>query len=429
MRRMRKTTGGKVPPAPEDGEAWPRDLKLFFAARFLASVGIQMQSVAIGWQVFEITGRPLDLGLVGLAQFLPSFLFSLFTGDVADRFDRRRILLVCQLAYVCVAAALWWLSWTGAREVLPIYGILLVFGTARAFAAPASQALLPHLIAPSRFSRAVSLNGSIWQIALIAGPALGGIVYAAVRGGVYGVAGAVAVAAFGLLAAMRVETGRLETAVTSWGRLTAGIRYVWTRKIILGAISLDLFAVLLGGAVALLPVYAAEILHVGPTGLGLLRSAPPIGAAAMAALLAARPLRARVGPIMLGSVAVFGVATIVFGLSRNFGLSLVALSVLGAADMVSVVVRHTVVQLATPAAMRGRVSAVSGVFIHASNELGDFESGVVAQWLGTVAAVVVGGVGTLVVVGVWAWLFPSLRRVDRMEEVHAQPAAQDSGGG
>ena len=373
-----------------------------------------MQSVAIGWQVYDLTHRALDLGYVGLAQFAPAAGFALVTGHVADRFDRRRIVLVCYLAIALLSLTLCLMPRDAG--VLPIYGVLVLLGTARAFNAPAGQALTPHLVPLADFPNAVAWASSIWQIATILGPALGGIVYAAASGRVvYGIAAALSFSAATLTFALHVRTGRMEHSAPSLATLFAGVRYVFEKKIILGAISLDLFAVLLGGAVALLPVFARDILHAGPWALGFLRSAPAVGAAVMAVILASYPLKKNAGAIMLACVAVFGVATIAFGLSRSFAVSLVALAIVGASDMVSVVVRLTLVQLSTPPAMRGRVGAVNSVFIGASNELGEFESGVSAAWLGPVASVVVGGIGTLVVVALWALLFPALRKVDRLD--------------
>ena len=378
-----------------------------------------MQSVAVGWQVYELTHRPIDLGYVGLAQFLPAIGLSLFTGHAADRFDRRRVILVCQLGVALCAALLVACALLHVRRVAIIYAILVLFGTARAFSGPASSALLTHVVPVEAFPNAVAWSSTVWQAATVAGPALGGVLYGVSRGPatVYGVAGSFALAAFALVGTMRVRTGRMEHGATSLSTLFAGVRYVFSRKLVLGTLSLDLFAVLLGGSVALLPIFARDILLPGPRGLGLLRSAPALGAAAMAALLAFRPLTRRAGVMMLASVTVFGVATIVFGASRSFWLSIAALAIAGAADMVSVVIRATLVQIATPPAMRGRVSAVSQVFIGASNELGEFESGVTAAWLGAVRATIVGGVATCGVVGIWSYLFPVLRAVDRIHDV------------
>ena len=392
-----------------------RDFRLFQAGRALSIVATEMQSVAVGWQVFELTHRPIDLGYVGLVQFLPGVLLSIPAGHTADRFDRRGVLLASYAACAVNSTLLFLQARIGSGSVLPIFGVLLSVGIVRAFSGPASQSLVPQLVPEAHFGNAVAWAASIFQVATILGPALGGLIYGwAHARTVYASAALMYVVALGFIVMMHVRTGRMEKRNVSIETLLAGFRYVWKEKIILGSISLDLFAVLLGGAVALLPVYAQEILHIGPRGLGLLRSMPAVGAALMAVLLAYRPLRKKSGAIMFIAVGIFGVATIVFGISRSVALSLVALFVIGASDMISVVVRSTLVQIATPPAMRGRVSAVNLLFIGASNELGQFESGITAQWMGAVPAVVAGGIGTLVVVGLWVWRFPQLRRLNRL---------------
>ena len=388
------------------------------AARLASVLSTQMASVAIGWQVYSTTHRALDLGYIGLAQFLPAVGLALVSGAVADRFDRRRVVVACHALVALGWAALLLLTRHGVTTVTPIYGVLVLLGVARSFAGPASQALVPNLVPDEVLGSAVSWGSTVWQVATIAGPSLGGLLYGA--GGastVYLVATAGALAAAALVLGVRpLPTSRPVSArARSWDELLAGVRYVWNTRLVLGLISLDLFAVLLGGAVALMPVYAHDILHAEAWSLGLLRSAPALGATVMAVWLAYRPLVRRAGFWMLVSVAVFGAATVAFGLSRHLGLSVAALVVIGASDMVSVVVRQHAVQLATPDAMRGRVGAVNQVFVGASNELGEFESGVMAAWLGPVRAVVLGGVGTLLVVALWAGLFPSLRRLDRLE--------------
>jgi MFS family permease len=401
-------------PSPAAALAY-RDFRLYQLGRFATVMGTQMLSVAVGWHVYDLTRRPLDLGFVGLAQFLPAFVLALPAGHVADRSDRRLVVAVCQAAYAAVALAFLADVRSGSTSVWPIYGMLLLFGSARGFNGPAGQALLPDLVASEHFSNAVAWSSSVFQIGTILGPAAGGLAYA--HGGA-GTAFTVSAALFGvaLLAALAMSPPPRHEgdAPASLKAVLAGVEYVFRKKVILGALSLDLFAVLLGGATALLPIYARDILHVGPMGLGALRSAPGLGAALMAIVLAYRPLERHAGATMFACVGAFGVATIVFGLSRSFSLSLGALVVLGAADLVSVVVRHTVVQLSTPREMRGRVSAVNVVFIGASNELGEFESGVTAALLGAVPAVVVGGIGTCAVVLVFAALFPELRRIDRL---------------
>jgi MFS family permease len=393
-----------------------RDFRLSLGANVASVLAIQMQSVAIGWQVYELTHRPLDLGLVGLAQFLPAISLSLPAGQTADRYDRRAILRICQLAQGLCVVLLWLELRLGVPSVAPIYAVLVLFGTARAFNAPASQAFLPHLVPAEDFPNAVTWAHSVRQVATIAGPAIGGLIYG-VSGGaaaVYGTCAALYLFAFALTTLIEARTGRLQKEAITFETLLAGVRYVWRQKIVLGCISLDLFAVLLGGAVALLPVYARDILHTGPLGLGLLRTAPAVGAAAMGALLAYHPLRRRVGHRMFVAVAVFGISTIVFGVSRTFALSMAVLAVAGAADMVSVVIRLTLVQLSTPPSMRGRVSAVNMAFINASNELGEFESGVTAALFGTVPAVIIGGAGTCLVVAIWALLFPEIRKLETL---------------
>ncbi|MDB4938957.1 MAG: ral substrate transporter [Labilithrix sp.] len=398
-----------------------RRYAFYLLSRVSLIIATQMLSVAVGWQVYEITGQALALGFSGLALFLPGFLLALPGGHVADRRDRRKILLVCHLGVASCAATLAIMAFRGGRSLLPIYAVLGLLGTIRAFSGPAGQALMPNLVDRKDLERAVAFGSSSWQLAMIAGPSIGGALYAATgrAGVVYTACAVMTLLAFVSVLAIgqppvATELRRREPA--TWSTLLAGIRYVWSNRPILGAISLDLFAVLLGGAVALLPIFARDLLGIGPWGLGILRSAPAIGAATVAFGLSLFPLRRRAGVVMLAGVLVFGIATIVFGMSRSFALSLVALLVLGAADMLSVVVRSTLIQTRTPDEMRGRVGAVNLVFIGASNELGEFESGVTAAWLGPETAVLVGGLGTCLVVVVWALLFPSLRKIDRLDE-------------
>jgi MFS family permease len=407
-------------PEPARAEASNRrDFRQYVASAFLATIAAMIQSVAVAWQVYELTGDPLALGYVGLFQFLPLAIFALVAGDLADRVDRR-LMLAFTYAIQGVASALFVLL-TVQRPpgTWPYYAVLALTGTARAFSAPASQSLLPRLVEEERFPSAVALTSSTRQTAAIAGPALGGLIYVLGPAVAYAVCLGLFVSVTVLIATLRTQEAPVPTdpGATTFGRVTAGVAYIRRKPIILGAISLDLFAVLLGGAAALLPIYARDILDVGPVGLGLLRSAPAVGAAALGLVLARRPIGGRVGMTMFGCVAIFGLATIIFGLSRDFGLSLAALTVLGASDMVSVWARLSLVQLATPDAMRGRVSAVNYLFIGASNELGEFESGLTASWFGTVPAVVIGGVGTLMVVGLWMLMFPELRKIDRLSEV------------
>ena len=398
------------------------DFVLYQLARLLIVSSLEMQSVAVGWQVYEMTRRPLDLGLVGLAQFLPGILLFLASGHAADRFERRRLILVCQIAFAICSAFLLAITLRGPREVLPIYVVLVLLGVVRSFNGPAGQAFLPQLVSEEHFPNAVAWAATIFQAATIFGPIIGGVVYAATRGpsAVYGTA--IITSLLAAVATSRIHPRRppKHREPPSLKTVLAGFHYIWQKKLILGSISLDLFAVLLGGAVALLPVYAKEILRTGPWGLGLLRGAPGVGAAAMAILLAYRPIRRRAGVTMLWCVAGFGVFTIIFGLSRSLYVSLASLLLLGASDMVSVVIRNTLVQITTPDEMRGRVSAVNMLFIGASNEFGQFESGITAHWFGTVPAVVFGGVGTLVVIAVWSWLFPELRHADELVKSSSQ---------
>ncbi len=400
-----------------------RDLRFFIGTRFVVTLATQIQSVAIGWQVYLLTKDPLALGYVGLAQFVPAMALALVTGHVADRVDRRRILMVCYALFAVVA-----LTFAGLAQLqdmpLPFfYAVVVVLGIARAFVAPAGQSFIPELVPPVHLQQSLALGSSAFQVATIVGPSVGGLILSGVSlTGVYVLCAILYVSGIAFTRAIRPHPVAGERKSVSTSELLGGIRYVFKNRIILGAISLDLFAVLLGGAVALLPIFAEEMLKTGPWGLGVLRSAPAVGAFAMALYLARFPLKRHAGAILFGSVAVFGVATIVFGLSKSLLLSVIALTVLGAADMISVVLRSTVVQLATPSEMRGRVSAVNMVFIGASNELGDFESGVTARWWGAVAAVVVGGAGTIGVVALWAWLFPDLRKIQRLEDTLAKPS-------
>jgi MFS family permease len=391
------------------------DFRRLQAARLLAVVAFQMQSVAVGWRVYEITGRALDLGLVGLAQFAPVFVFALLTGHVADRFDRRRVVAICHALLALAAAAMAWAASLHSPSVSVIYAILVVVGTARAFAAPAAQALLPNLVPERVFPNAVAWNAGIFHVAIVMGPALGGLLYGPLGArNLFCLCAVAELLAFWALLGIgaRPQPNANGSAAND---LIAGLRFVIKNRIVLGALSLDLFAVLLGGAVALLPVFARDVLKVGPSGLGLLRSAPALGATLVGIWIAHRPLQRRVGPVLFACVFAFGCATIVFGLSRSYPLSLAALLVAGAADMISVVVRQTLVQMRTPDEMRGRVAAVNVLFIGASNELGEFESGLTAAWLGVVPAVVAGGAGTCLVVLACLALFPELARVDALD--------------
>jgi MFS family permease len=405
-------------PAASDGRlsrlmAHPNFVR-FLSARLLASVAVQMQTVAVGWQIYAITGKPLDLGLIGLSQFLPFVLLVLPAGHVADRHNRAAILALCiALEFLC-ALALLAFTLTGLAVAWPVFAVMVVFGVARAFSMPAGQAIMPNLVPHALFPRAVAVNSSTWQISTIAGPAIGGLVYLAGPDIVYGSVAALLAAAFAFIVGVHTTKPARPATPDSWHVLLEGLRFVWKKKVILGAVSLDLFAVLFGGAVALLPAYAQDVLHVGPDGFGWLRAAPGIGAAIVAMALAWRPIKRHVGAQMFAGVAIFGVATVVFGLSHVYWVSLVALVVIGASDMVSVYIRHMLVQLETPDEIRGRVSAVNAVFIGASNELGEFESGVTAAWWGLKPAVVVGGVASIAIAGLWTRIFPALRRMDEL---------------
>ncbi|AYG46682.1 MFS transporter [Pseudomonas sp. Leaf58] len=391
-----------------------RPFLAFWLARVFTASGFQMLTVAIGWHLYQLTGNVLDLGLVGLVEFAPRVLFMLHTGHVADRYDRRKVAALCQSLQGLIALALAVGSATDnvSREL--IFALAFLLGATRSFEMPATQALLPNVVPPGLFPRAVAASASATQAATIVAPAVGGFLYAFGSIWVYGPTVALYAIACLLTLSLQARGQVVQRGRASLESLLAGIRFIRSRPDILGAISLDLFAVLLGGATALLPVFAKDILLTGPLGLGLLRSAPAVGALLMSLWLARFPFERNVGRTMFTAVGVFGVATIAFGLSTSFWFSLAVLVVLGAADMISMVIRGAFVQLETPDEMRGRVSAVNGLFIGASNQLGEFESGVTAHWFGTVPAVVMGGVGTLLVTGVWIKLFPTLAKRDRL---------------
>jgi MFS family permease len=412
-----------TPPAPRSSFAAfaSSDFRRYIAARVFATLAVQAQWVAVGFQVYAITHKPLSLGYVGLARFIPVASLSLVGGSAADHFDRRSVALVGTLGFIGVALGLYAITLSPNPSMPLLYGLVMAFGVITSFFSPAVSAILPSLIPPEHLTSAVSWQTLIWQLSAVVGPSLGGAIYAITErpGPVYLTSAmglGLSLFAFG---AIRLRRPPLARKRPSFAEALAGLGYVRRNKILLGSISLDFFAVFLGGAVALLPVYAADVLDVGPRGLGIMRGAAPVGAGLMGLYLAVRPLGRNAGIKMLVCVGVFGAATIVFGVSRSFGLSLLALAVLGAADMVSVIVRKTLEQAATPDAMRGRVAAVNQVFIGASNELGEFESGVTAAWVGAVPSVVIGGLGTIVVVLLWAGLFPEIRRVDRLEDVKA----------
>jgi MFS family permease len=396
-------------------------MRMWFA-RIFATTGNQMLMVAVGWQMYELTGSAWDLGLVGLYQFVPALLLTLVAGHVADRTHRGRIIAAClvtqaTVAVILMAATQGWQvggihhSWV-SRELLLAVSVML--GVARAFQMPAQQSLTPVLVPPAMLPRAMAFSSAGMQAAVIGGPALGGVIFVAGATAVYATCACLFATGCVLIAVLRYDHAPPPREPVTLRTLLAGVEFVWQRKALLGAASLDLFAVLLGGATALLPMFAKDILHVGPWGLGLLRGAPAVGALLTSAVLTRWPLERRVGPTMLSAVALYGVCMVVFGLSTSFVLSLLVLAVSGGADMVSVVVRQTLVQIETPNEMRGRVSAVNSVFIGASNQLGEFESGATAALLGPVGSVVAGGVGTLLVAAAWFRLFPSLSRRDKM---------------
>ncbi|HEY5862629.1 MAG TPA: MFS transporter [Casimicrobiaceae bacterium] len=411
-----------MPPSPLPAASLlaQRKFVLFWFARVAAMVAHQMLAVGVGWQIYSLTGSALDLGFVGLAQFLPAFVLVLAAGHAADRFDRRRVLQACMIVEACAAGGLALGSHQGWITEASIFALIFIVGAARAFQMPAMAALLPSLVPRELFARAIASNSAATQSAVIAGPAIGGLVYVAGPAAVYATSVALFLLTGVLIHLIRLARRPPRTEKVDLDSVLAGIRFIRSRPVVLGAISLDLFAVLLGGATALLPIYARDVLQTGPWGLGVLRSSTAIGALAMALYLARHPLRAHAGKLMFAGVAVFGLATIVFGVSRSFPLSLLALMTLGAADMVSVVVRQSLVQLQTPDEMRGRVSAVNALFIGTSNQLGEFESGLTAAWFGTVPSVVIGGLGTLAVVALWMRWFPALAAVDRVDAAAAE---------
>jgi MFS family permease len=390
-----------------------RQFVRFWLARLVGITANQMLMVAVAWHMYDITSSAWDLGLVGLFQFVPALLMTLPAGHVADRLHRGRIFAACMFAQAIVAGLLVTATHGGFATRELILAVSIVLGMARAFQMPAQQALTPLLVPPELLLRAIALSSSGVQAAIVCGPALGGVLYAAGTTTVYVSCAVLLLLSCALTLTVRYRHQPSNLAAT-WDTVLAGVTFVWRAKILLGATSLDLFAVLLGGATALLPIYARDILHTGPEGLGLLRAAPAFGALAMSLVLIRWPLQRRVGGRLLAAVGVFGLATVVFGLSTHFGLSLLVLAVTGAADNISVVTRQTLVQLETPDEMRGRVSAVNSIFIGASNQLGEFESGATAALFGPVGSVVLGGVGTMLVAAMWLRLFPALARRDRM---------------
>lgn len=403
-----------MPPTPFSALFQARAFMRFWGARVAGIMANQMLMVAVGWQMYDLTGNAWDLGLVGLFQFVPALVFTLPAGHVADRWHRGRIFAASMGLQALVAAAMVAGVWQGQVSREWILALSVLLGVARAFQMPAQQAITPLLVPNALLAKAVTLSTAGMEFAVITGPALGGLIYVWGAGAVYAVCLVLLTLAAALALTVRYSHVPAPHAV-SWGSLLAGLSFVWHKKVLLGALSLDLFAVLLGGATALLPMYAKDILHTGPEGLGLLRAAPSVGALAMSLALIKWPLERKVGHKLLWAVAVFGLATLVFGLSTHFWLSLVALAVTGAADSISVVIRLTVTQLETPDELRGRVSAVNSIFIGASNQLGEFESGALAAAVGPVGSVVIGGVGTLLVAISWLKLFPTLAQRDHME--------------
>lgn len=420
-----------------------RDFGLFWAGIFLVNIAVQIEAVTIGWQIYGIGRQTMSIGesaflvgMVGLAQFVPLFLLTLWAGSLADRHSRRGIVILALLVEALCVIGLVFVALEPTPNVTHIFAIAAVFGAARAFLSPASSATVPMLVPKSEMPQAISLKSLAWQAAVIIGPWIGGLLCAISTATSYGVTAALYLAGLFIILFMRTNTTPERQPGSQIEQIKEGLAYTWQNKIIFGAISLDLFAVLLGGATALLPAFASDILQVGPEGFGILRSGPAIGAVIMALALARWPLKRKAGIRMFLAVGAFGLATIVFALSRSMWLSVAALAALGAADMISVYVRQTLVQIVTPDHMRGRVSSVSGLFISGSNELGEFESGVVSRFIGPVMAAVVGGVGTIGVTALWAWMFPALRKADRLDgnddlsplPAHPATAAASTGG-
>jgi MFS family permease len=417
-------SGNAIAASRLSGALQSRDFRLYQAARFLVILGAEAQSVAVAWQVYQLTHSALSLGYTGLALFMPGLFFMLAAGHVADRYDKRWVILACYALQAVCTAILLWMSLRGVGSIVPIYVVLFLIGTGRCFSGPAASAMLPMLVPKEDFVNAVTWGATIYQTSNATGPMIGGLLFTAVLGGTWAHwSGAPIVYLFTLvmLCGFMVMVGLIKVrAVTGEKKafnantVLAGLKYVAQTRLLLGSISLDLFAVLLGGAVALMPIFAHDVLHAGAQGLGLLRAMPSLGALAVSITLIFRPIKRRAGKMMLSCVAVFGAATVLFGLSRSIAVSMVALLLVGASDMVSVVIRSSILQLATPPEMRGRVSAVNWLFIGASNEFGEFESGVSAQWLGAVPAVVIGGIASLVVTAAAGVIFPALRNADQL---------------
>ncbi len=387
----------------------------YWLARICSTFGVQILSVAVGWQVYDLTRDPLDLGIIGLVQFLPALLLVLVTGAAADRLGRKRMMMASVALQAVGSTIVLWFAWTGLTSPVPVFVALAGIGVARAFYGPAAQALVVNVVPTGDFPNAVSWNSTAWQIAHILGPVTGGLLYGIGAEVAYTASVGMSLAALMLLRKIPHPQRAEHAATIDLGYVFDGLRFIRREKVVFGAISLDLFAVLLGGAVALLPVYARDILELGPTGLGLLRAAPGIGAVLVAVWLAGHPVRDHAGRILLFVVGLFGLFTVIFGVSTIAWVSILALALIGAADMVSVVIREVLIQLWTPDALRGRVNAVNLVFLGASNELGEFRAGVMAAWIGVVPAVVFGGVGAVLVAIGWVWLFPQMRDVRALE--------------
>jgi MFS family permease len=402
-----------------------RNFRRYQVARLLVILGAEAQSVAVAWQIYQLTHSALMLGYTGLALFLPGIFFVLPAGHAADRYDRKTIIIICYVIQAVCTGILLYLSLYGVSNVLWIYAILFFIGGGRAFSGPASSAIQPQLVPKNAFVNAMTWGSAIFQIANISGPAVGGLLFTIVFTGamakwtgapiVYAMTLITMVAFVLLVSTLRPRKEVTEKKGFSIQTMMDGARYVSQAKLLLGSISLDMFAVLLGGAVSLMPIFAQDILHAGPRGLGILRAAPAIGALCTSVTLARRPIKHHAGKLMLVAVGIFGVATVVFGLSKSLPLSLVALFFIGASDNISVIIRQTILQLGTPPAMRGRVSAINWLFLGASNEFGEFESGVTARWFGAVRAVVFGGIASVCVTALWSVFFPRLRNVDSLD--------------
>ncbi|WP_349236705.1 MFS transporter [Devosia sp. 919] len=405
-------------PAPHDKSRLAfsyTGFRFFWLTTLLVSFAVQIMSVSIAWQIFAITGDYFLLGLVGLCLFMPALVLMLVTGLAADRFNRRMIMAVCLAVELGCALGFLMLVNAQEHEVWPIFAILVVLGTARAFWSPAAQSLAPNLVPPEALSNAITVNASAWQFAAIMGPSIGGVLYALSPVVAFGTAGVLLLVASGCVLLIPKPQQRQSQQATSLETIFGGFRYILSNKVVLGAISLDMFAVLMGGAVALLPAFTEEILHGGPVEFGILRASPGVGALLMALTLTRFPIRHHAGKMLFVFVALFGLFTTVFGLSSNVWLSIGALMLVGASDMVSVTIRETIMQLWTPEEVRGRVNAVNSVFIGASNELGEFRAGTVAHFIGPVGAVVVGGVGAMAVAAIWSRVFPGLRKQDTLD--------------